>query len=87
MGLGSFPTVTFTLGLWMCGSVPEHFKTDFFTPYSPIILLEVSPIGCQGQVLWKLISPVQFPNVGMPDVRHKLLAPQGQYPYYEILPD
>lgn len=32
--------------------VPEPFQSKFSIPYSPMVLLEFSRIGFQGQMLW-----------------------------------
>lgn len=46
-----------------------HFKSGFSILYSPMVLLEVSPAGFQGQRLWGLVHLVQFPRLRVPDVR------------------
>lgn len=59
---------------WVPGQVglcASPFKSEFSISYSPMVLLEVNPIGFQDQTLWDLISLVQFPTVGRPERRHK----------------
>lgn len=53
------------------------FKIRILVPYSPLGLLDVSPIGFQSQTFWGLISPVQVPEVRVPDVGFKPHASQG----------
>lgn len=45
--------------------------------HSPVGLLGVSPTGFQSQKFWGLISPVQVPRVGGPDVGLELFTPRG----------
>lgn len=52
-------------------------SVNFLFP-SPMVLLEVNPVGFQDQTLL-----VQFPRIGRPERRDKLLTPQGRAPDYE----
>lgn len=42
-------------------------------PYSPLILLDISPIDFKGQMFWEMIVLLQVPRVKMPDMGHKPL--------------
>lgn len=50
--LGSFHTVTSVLGR----GVTLPFKSRIPVSYSPVLLLDVSPVGFQSQAFWELVS-------------------------------
>lgn len=56
----------------------EPFKGNTSVPYSPLGLLDLSPIGFQIQTLWGLIHLVQILRVGVPDVGYEPLASLGE---------
>lgn len=57
------------------GSVCEPFKNGIL-PYSPMVLLDVSPVHFQSQMFYELVSLVQVPRAGLLNVGHKPLASQ-----------
>lgn len=63
-GLGPFQTVDFIQGPGASVSVHQPFKNRVSISYSPMVVLEVSPIGFQCQVLWGFVSLVQLPGLG-----------------------
>ena len=74
---GTFQTAAFTLVPRASESAREPFKRNVSVPYSPLGPLDVSPVGFPSQTFWGLISPLQVPRVGAPNVGHKPLTPQG----------
>lgn len=52
-------------------------------PHSSVVLLDTIPIGF---MFWKLVSPVQDPRVGVPNMGHKSLTPQEKFHIVEIPP-
>lgn len=73
-----FLNCCFCVGSW--SKWVETFKSRSIS-YSPVILLDASPIGFQSQIFWELISQVQVPSIDMPNVGHNPLTPQGETPY------
>ena len=63
---GTFQTAASVLGFWS-EFVHMPFKSRVSFSYSPLALSEVSPTGCQSQMLWWLIFPLQVPQAGEPD--------------------
>lgn len=49
-------------------------------PYSLLGPLHISSTGFLSQMLWGLISPVQIPGVGLPDVGSQSLASSREVP-------
>lgn len=76
------------LPIWSC-----HFQTAAFALCPSmslcVILLRVGSQFCialwvcwiSKPVILGVVSPVQVPRVGIPDVVYELLAPQGEVPY------
>lgn len=85
-GLGSFQTADFVLSPRVDEFVHEPLKSKISTPYSLMVLLNLSLIGFQSQTFQELFALVQIPRVEVPNVGHKLLTPQGETPYFEIPP-
>ena len=61
----------------------HSFKGGFSIPHSYIVLLDTIPIGF---MFWGLVSPVQDPRVGAPDIGHKSLTPQEKFHTVKIPP-
>lgn len=59
----------------------EPFKSGISVPYSPWILLDVSPIGFQSQMFERLVSQVQVSRVGVLMLGMNPLTPQEEVPY------
>ena len=59
-------------------SAYKLFKRSIPVPYSLLGFPDVSLIGFQTQTFWRLVSPLQASGVGVPDVGHKPLIPQGE---------
>ena len=78
----------FTFALHPGASEPVHepFKSEVTVSYSPLVLLDIRPIGFQSQIFGGLIFPVQVPRVGGPDVGLKPLASQEEAPCLWYLP-
>lgn len=79
-----FELLIFTLAPGLSESVHKPFK--FSISYGLVVLLEISPIGFQGQMLCRLLFPLYVPRAGVSDVGDRPCAPLGQFPYYGILP-
>lgn len=58
----------------------EPFKSRISDPYSPMVLLDLSPAGFQSQMFWGLVSPVLVLKAVLPDERYEPFAPQGVAP-------
>ena len=86
-GLDTFQTVAFVLDCQVGESACKSFKSGISIPYSPLVFLDVSPVGFQSQMFWGLISPVQVPRVGVPDVGHKFLLLREKLCIFEIPSD
>ena len=52
-----------------------------------MVLLDVSPIDFQSQTVWRLISLVHIPSVGVPDVECKTSLLRVEFDVCETLPD
>ena len=70
MYYGCFSNSAFVLYPRACGSCRGRVLEDSI-PYSPVVLLDESFIGFQSQMFGGLVSLVQVPRIGMPDVRHR----------------
>ena len=55
--------------------------------YSLVSLVDVSSIGLQSQVFWRLMSQVPILKVGVPDVVYEPFTPQGDALFFEFLPN
>lgn len=55
----------------------KPLKSKFPVPSGFLESLNIIPIDFQSLVFWGLISPVQGPRVGVPDVELEFLIPQG----------
>ena len=51
----------------------KPFKSGISIPYTPLILLDISPGGLSKPDVLGLISSTQVPRVQVPDTGHKLL--------------
>lgn len=54
----------------------EPFKSRISDPHSPMVLLDLSPVGFQSQMFWGVNSPAQVPRLEVPDMGHKPSSPQ-----------
>lgn len=61
----------------MSESPCELFKGGISVTCRPIVCLGINPIRFQRQIFWELVSLVLVPRVGVPDMWHKSVAPQG----------
>lgn len=53
-----FELLIFTLAPGLSESVYKPFKSKFSISYGFVVLLEISPIGFQGHMLWGLLFPL-----------------------------
>lgn len=83
-GLSSFQIVAFTLDLRASEFAYKLFKRGFSIPCSSVVPWDLIPVDFQNQTFWGLISPVQDPRVGVPDVGHSPLSLQGQVRIFGI---
>lgn len=74
--LGAFQIAAFVLVSRVTKSACEPFKRSISVSYSPLGLLDVSPVGVQSQMFWGFISLLQFPRIGVLDVGYEPLSPQ-----------
>lgn len=83
--LGTFITVAFLLGPRVCASVHEPFKSGFFIPYNPMVLLEVSPLVFEARHFEVGSLPLQYSSVGFGCLmwEHKSFGPWEQDLYYD----
>ena len=70
MHYGRFSNSAFVLYPRACGSFRGRGLEDS-SPCSPMVLLDESLIGFQSRMFGGLVSLVQVPRIGMPDVRHR----------------
>ena len=66
-------TVVFVLYGQVGESACKPIKSVISIPYTPLVLLDISPGGLQRQMFWGLISSMQVSRVGVPDIGQKLL--------------
>lgn len=62
---------------WM--SLPWAFLRAASPFYTVLFLLNINSAGFQSQMFLELVSPVQDPRIGVPDLMHKFLIPQGKF--------
>ena len=66
-------TVVFVLYGQVGESACKPIKSGISIPYSPLVLLDISPVDLQSQMFWGLISSMQVQRVRVPDIGHKSL--------------
>ena len=81
--LDAFQTDGFALGSSVSKSAHEPFKSKFSFHYSSLFSWTRSLLGFQSLAFRRLVSVLQNLRVGMSDVEHKPLTPQGKVPYFE----
>ena len=72
-GLDTFQTVGFMLYGQMGEAACKPFHNGISVPYTPLVLLNISPVGLSKPDVLGLISPMQVPGVRVPDIGHKFL--------------
>lgn len=77
---GHFSNCCFNAGAHASESAYKHLKSGISIPYSPTVLLDLSPTGFQSQAFGELLSLIQFSRVEVPDVGHKAVTSQGESP-------
>lgn len=78
--------------LLLCWTQVDEFahkplKSHFLVCYSPLNLVDMSPVGFKSRMCWGLISWVQVLKVGMLEVGYKAFTPQGEVLACEFPPD
>ena len=72
-GLDTFQTVGFMLYGQVGEAACKPFHNGISVPYTPLVLLNISPVGLSKPDVLGLISPMQVPGVRVPDIGHKFL--------------
>lgn len=65
----------------------KPLKSHLLVCYSPLNLMDMSPVGFKSQMCWGLVSWVYVLKVGMLEVGYKAFTAQGEVLAYEFPPD
>lgn len=72
--------------VWPVGEAAcKPFHNGISVPYTPLVLLNISPVGLSKPDVLRLISPMQVPGVQVPDIGHKFLLLRKKLCICEIL--